>query len=561
MSTTASSPDSGNTLSGVSFMQRGYDVMLVHPTNLGANEGGSARQDVFAMNPSVTVTDNTGKSYLIPAELDFFSNAKFTAASAASTWLIQASSDIGTSLSASIGVSADDGEGQLFACSASSQTTTQRNEMSDRTQVYGTTQAEFDIYELKIQLASGKYPPLSADFSSDVTGLTSATVETFIKTYGTHYPTDMTFGGLAILSYKIDQSSFSTLMDKSVNLTGDISAGLGILSGNASMSSSTNVSAAFATASSKMTHSILSVGGTVTVGNDDTLSSDWQPSVEGSPVPIKVTLAPLSDLIADADKKAVLQAGIQSYLLNSGNVPLPNSIIEYGDIVVLQPLTGVAPQGLNLVCQPGVEPSGTKTGVQSTIASPAGATHFFDLGPGGTQLDAQVAGLQLANPGSDTSKYLLKIVSPGGAIGAVDYSQPLCFQLLNSTPALYLDAEGVAQDEGLVGPSANPPGALSTQWVVTPLYDRLQPDATYDAYANLAHQYNGPLSTPPLNFVHGDPVSIKRMLPDDPKNHVDKRGNLMVLSNNLVSKGDYSQSPVGGNNCFFRVMLVSKGNS
>ena len=56
-------------------------------------------------------------------------------------------------------------------------------------------------------------------------------------------------------------------------------------------------------------------------------------------------------------------------------------------------------------------------------------------------------------------------------------------------------------------------------------------------------------------------MSIKRVAPANPSFPNSRQGYLMFLNGNLTSGGDYKLSPVTGNSCFFRILLVEKGNS
>jgi hypothetical protein len=564
----SSTPPSSNTFSPLpnwECIERGYDATMVHPMTLGlfTAEDGSptgTRQPVFSMTPADTNTVELDRvQYNAPAECIVTATPTFDAASATSTSVIQASSDIASAFGTSIKFGAGDGDGALFSCSASSVTKKQQTTITGRQSVLTTAHATVGVYQMILKDGA---PALAPEFLTALTSVQTIddVIQNVIPKFGTHYATAVSVGGLAVLSSTFDQSVLSTLTSQNVSLKSDVSGSFAGVSGDAKMSSDNTVSDAYKSVATKVANTISTVGGDDNSPNS--ISSTWPQSVSSNPTPTAVTLQPLHLLpqlsVATSGVTAqqidFLKKGIAQYLLSPGNVPLSSSIMNYGDTVVLQPVSGIAPSGLNLVSQPGVQPSGSKAGVQSTVSAPPAARQLSDLSPGGTQLDQKAAGLQLPHI-TDTSSFLLTLVDPSNASNKaqVDYTQPLCFQVRNSSPALMLDSTAANPGKGLVGLSTNDVSNLSTQWNVTPLYDGTQPAGTENAYATLAHGA-------PNILVHGDPVSIKRVAPASATFPNSRQGYLMSVNGNLTSGGDYKLSPVSGNSCFFRILLVEKAS-
>jgi len=173
------------------------------------------------------------------------------------------------------------------------------------------------------------------------------------------------------------------------------------------------VSQAYKNAISNQNQKMEFVGGS----NSDSIP-DWETTVQASPAPIQVSLEPLWNLPqlalpgsgVTAQQLQWLQAGIIAYL-ESPNYYLSESILNYGDTVVLQPVQRTDPdRSESTVSARHPAANAPQTGVQSTISAPYGVSQLIDLYPGGTQLDESHDNLTPAT--GQPSPFELVLVNP-----------------------------------------------------------------------------------------------------------------------------------------------------
>ena len=557
------------------FLQRGYDVVYLDPTTLAEVDSNppptnpppfGVRQYVFNMTPG-TACPGDG-SYSMPPECS--SSFPFLFQSNSTTDILQISSDIAEANASSIVVQGSDPTGSIWSCSGSSKTASRRQTISNRGTTASTTHASYQFYQLQIPnwgntQSSPPMPSLSKSFLAAVVGLSSQSdvVPNIVQVYGTHFATQVMFGGIANLDFNLASSDVSSLTSSSQSLTAQASVCFEIVKAGGTISGNSQVSQQYQQAISNQSQSLVTVGGSASSS-----ISEWETTVQASPSPIQVWLQPLWVLPQLTLPKSPvttqqiqwLQNGILAYMSSGANSPLTQSILNYGDTVVLQPVNGLTPEGADLVYQPGIQPKvAPATGVQSTVSEPLGITQLVDLYPGGTQLDQNLSGLTPIS--GEASPFELVLVNPANPsdTSLVNCANPICFAAVGtSSPQLLLDSEGGNNsNQGNVALSSNAVTALSTQWTIYPLSSPSQPvAATLNAYNSLAHEDNLPIAA--NNSVsHGDAVSIQRMYVS--KNPNDPQGFLSVVNNNLFSHGGYSHLPITGNSCFFRILLVLKG--
>jgi hypothetical protein len=552
------------------FLQRGYDIAYLDPTTLSIVDTvppssnpaqvSGVRQYVFDMTPSVVCPGNN--SFTQPPECD--SSFAYSFQSESETDIIQISSDIQDANSTSISLSASD-PGGLYSCSGSYATKSARQVITNRSSTASSTHAQYQFYELQIPNwnnteSSRGMPALSDAFLSAVAGLKSqnSVVSDVINVFGTHFAIEVLFGGIANLNFTLASSDVSTLTSSSLSLSAQASVCFEVVKAGGSISSSQNVSQQYKDAISNQNQQMLFIGGAASGS-----ISNWEQTVQASPAPIEVSLQPLWNLPqlqkpgsnVTAEQLTWLQNGIIAYL-EAPNYYLSQSLLNYGDIVVLQPVNGLTPNGADLLFQPGIQTGQPpKTGVQTQVSSPTGVGELTDVYPGGTQLNESQN--NLLPPAGQASPFELVLVNPAnpGDTSQVNYNNPICFAVRNA-PEFLLDAEAGAPNQGGVALSSNPVTSSTTQWTIYPLAASTQPDPnTQQAYQSLAHSETNPTV---YGLAHGDAIVIERVStspnPDDPKGFLQLRND-----NNLYSNGGYGSYPIAGNSCFFRILLVSKG--
>jgi hypothetical protein len=545
-------------------LQRGYNILYLDPTTLGQGNSSNSGVCNYVLQMQANTPCPGSDSFLMPAECNSDLDHKFVENTSDDTTIVQATSDIVDSLSASISVG--DPTGQLYAFGASTATQQRRQQISGGTTVTSTTNATYQVYSLSIpnwNEATGKtgVPQLTTAFTTAVKNLTSAAdvATTIIPNFGTHFSWSMVFGGIATLNLTLTQSNVSLLTAQNVSLQAQGSASFDVIKAGGSIGSSSNVNDTYAAAVKNQTQEIVATGGTFTT------LDDWEQSLLTAPVPIAVQLQPLYALpqletAVGAAQLGYLTQGINGYLQQG--VALSQSILNYGDTIVLQPVNGLTPTGTQLLSpQPGLTgQTPPSAGVGSTIASPqTPQDRLLDVAPGGMQLDAALDGLQPV-VGGYTTPFLLTLVNPDNAAdqSLVDCTKPIRFALYNASPAWYLDSEaGGGSNQGNVGlRQTSDPEPTTTEWMIYPLYAPNQPvAATQTLYATLAHEQG--VFTDTNSVVHGDAVSIWRLEASNP-NPANKQGFLQATSSGVVSRGNYQLSAVAGNSCFFRMLLVFK---
>ena len=175
-------------------------------------------------------------------------------------------------------------------------------QMSSGEFLYIISQAQCRYYFSKIDVTDP--PPFHPGFVSWAKRLASSNVNQndiieFIKYYGTHYVSEVTFGARFMKKHKVSQTKYEELRHKKVSVEAQASySGMFSVGGGLSMDSEQR-SAAYNFQKSVDTS-------TVTVGaappsNGDAMT--WASSVQENPVPITYSLSPIHNLFSERFSK------------------------------------------------------------------------------------------------------------------------------------------------------------------------------------------------------------------------------------------------------------------
>ena len=190
------------------------------------------------------------------------------------------------------------GGGWGFQFSASGSYKRDVAEMSSREYVRIISSAQCQYYRSNIDFT--RPPPFDPGFLQWANKLadpsaTDGDVLQFIKYYGTHFFSDVTFGAKFIQSHKISQTSLATLEKESTSVEVQASySGMVSIGGGFSMENEQK------NAATKFTKNVQTT--TITIGSAPPSNGDamtWAASVQSNPVPTKYALMGIENLFTD----------------------------------------------------------------------------------------------------------------------------------------------------------------------------------------------------------------------------------------------------------------------
>ncbi|WP_226661491.1 MAC/perforin domain-containing protein [Microbulbifer aggregans] len=173
---------------------------------------------------------------------------------------------------------------------------------------------------------------LSPEFTNAVIALKVDGGETeydnFVQKFGTHFATEVTFGGMAYQTIRIDSETYESLIEENIDISTEAEATFKQFSGGASYSESNKKSKEFKRQTETTQEQLRFRGG---VPNSDI--NAWMASVPGNPAPIRVSLEQLDKLFTkeyfpekDIEEKGKLLARAIEKHIKSGSVGNPNNI-------------------------------------------------------------------------------------------------------------------------------------------------------------------------------------------------------------------------------------------
>jgi hypothetical protein len=275
-------------------MNNGVDVLALDL----ANPAQAERQAIFAY---VADTPTTDQKYSIPSQMTFV-ELDATALNAL-TAVIQSAYDMQKTISASMSVS---GELEEFTFSGSGSYTSAETTTDNFKTVLSESSSVVQLWKLIVK--EGTDPPLSDDFTSAVANLPEAydpstytQYTQFIKTYGTHYFSECTFGGRTYQHFTADTKIVTSLVTQGISVSEE--AGIALLAnfGETAGTSTSNYTAFMTSVSPEQ---VQWVGGTASQHWDT-----WVASVRDDPVVVASSLVPIYEL---PNLPAAIQSNMQT---------------------------------------------------------------------------------------------------------------------------------------------------------------------------------------------------------------------------------------------------------
>ena len=225
------------------------------------------------------------------------------------------------------------GGGWGFTFSASASYKESVAQLSSGEFLYIISQAQCRYYFSKISVTDP--PPFHPGFVSWVKRLVSFgasphDIIEFIKYYGTHYVSEVTFGARFIQKHKVNQTKYKELRNKKISVEAQASySGLFSVGGGLSMDSEQR------SAASNFQKSVET--STVTVGaappsNGDALT--WASSVQDNRIPIKYSLSAIHDLSTErySENLPGVNLNVMRDRLINGSKNYCQALIEEGRI-------------------------------------------------------------------------------------------------------------------------------------------------------------------------------------------------------------------------------------
>lgn len=317
----------------VDYLGRGYDILYTDPLDY-ASGNQQVKVPVIALQPgsddSVALDDS---SYSYPlgtqhvpdpggtTDLEF--QQLYQATDYLDTFSETATVKAGIPLVAEFTLS--ESYTSSFSTSSSSKSTTLYVNREVRIETINFTPAEDN--PVKQQLSSDFANaiinlPITQDYGQD-----NSAYAAFIQQFGTHYTTSVSFGGRAYQYTVIEATTYSSMESSGLDIKAGASGSFDIFTASASGSYDQQNTEKYQSATENCT-TIKNYSGGKPQDNWD----QWVDSVTDSPVPIGLTLAPITDLLTSdystdpniATKQELLLDAIEQYLTDNGK-PMPTS--------------------------------------------------------------------------------------------------------------------------------------------------------------------------------------------------------------------------------------------
>ncbi|MBD2346987.1 hypothetical protein H6G18_23010 [Anabaena subtropica FACHB-260] len=230
---------------------------------------------------------------------------------------------------------------QAFAFSNS--TTYRRIEQETRTRnhLYTYTQVEFIDYELRLRLDKSEFLPMAEELRQAVLALPNVAnrqaYQEFIHRFGTHFSTNVAFGGRAHQFIKMSREDYRRMVLEGINVSLEAQGTFKNVTGQVGSGTETAKSREFRSIVARGQESIQWSGGTPN-RNFDT----WLSTIRQDPVPVKLQLSPLYELFTRArfpedlqiaQKQKLMRESVDQYIQTQGQKPRPTTPSEREVIV------------------------------------------------------------------------------------------------------------------------------------------------------------------------------------------------------------------------------------
>lgn len=271
-----------NELNNWVFIGRGYDILKMNPRNLIEEVSFRNVFDLKATDDPIPGTNGLTK----PPEVLY--SPEPGGITASTTEELFSSYDVQQNFKLAANVALSDVTGQLFSFSLSSSFEKENREIGQQEQVKTFTEQRVTFYKLKLD--DSKQKQVDPYFISLVENLPGS-VSTLIEEFGTHYASEVSLGGQAYQKLAFNKEEYVTMKDNKINVKSEASMAFKIVKSNTSIETATGLHEEFR-------NKILNKAEEITYSGGETLDfNSWSNTVRNSPVPIRVKLVPLYELV------------------------------------------------------------------------------------------------------------------------------------------------------------------------------------------------------------------------------------------------------------------------
>jgi len=255
---------------------------------------------------------------------------------------ISSAYDYHSFLKADGSVSVSDPTGSLYSCSLSLSYSRTCDTKQTSHSVFTYTSEKVSLYRLQLRSEDKPDPlvvfALSSDLVAAVDTMKAADdCQTFVKNFGTHYASEVQYGGRATQRIEVVRTEYENFLEQGIDVTAEARATFEVAKGSATGHVGVTRSDKFTGSREVRTEQIVYAGGTAQSNFDQ-----WALYVKDNPAPIALKLVPLYQLLTQAwfpndpaidEKGKLLRDTIESYLRPS-NIPDPNAgRLKGGDVL------------------------------------------------------------------------------------------------------------------------------------------------------------------------------------------------------------------------------------
>jgi MAC/Perforin domain len=409
-----------------------------------------------------------------------------------STVMISSAYDFQTFNKIENSVSVSDPTGEMFKTSLSSSYSQTRRATGSENKVLTYTSLTVDLCRLELSELEESALAVSKELVAAVAKLPPnpdpTAYDNFVKTFGTHYSSGVTFGGRAYQRVMVKEAEYSTFLEEGLDMASEAKLTFDIAAGGKLIQTDTR-SKKFINTTKNSTDDIKVAGGTPPATSSG--FDSWASSVASNPAPIKVDLEPLYQLLTaklfDNDpeietKQTLLKGTIDNYLTSKGE-DVQKLEMHYQDRVFL-----------------GLRVAKGSARYLSAAASRSYARTSKIPRPSGQDASLRWVIVNTKDPNCKGKVRVNEIVA------------------LRSVSGAYLDAQAGADNtyekgDGLTAASGVDPSVATTWWKVVLVDERKRNEIVDGDYVRLESQWTNPNEDYP-GYLKGEPSA------DDPHQRV-----------------------------------------
>ncbi len=312
-------------LKNIDALGRCYDILQLDPLQIGESSKSFLAVELNSNNSEYT----PDRSALMPKGTDYKSGS--SGSYDQETLMLLSSYDFQQMFSQNVSL----GVAIPQAFSFSNSTTYRRIEQETRTRnhLYTYTQVEFIDYELRLRLDQSDFLPIGEELRQAVLALPPVTnrqaYQEFINKFGTHFSTNIAFGGRAYQFIKMSREDYRRMVLEGINVGVEAEGTFKNVTGQVGYGTETQKSREFRSIVARGQESVQWSGGTPSTNLDT-----WLNTIRQDPVPVKLQLSPLYELFTRerfpqdlqiAQKQKLMRDSVEQYIQTQGKKPRPTT--------------------------------------------------------------------------------------------------------------------------------------------------------------------------------------------------------------------------------------------